>query len=220
MKKNKAITYLTAAIIGAATIRSSTHGSKDPECACFGELGLNGEAKASRFEPNLSLSILKYKAERQKEFTDYMFNLLEADKDDVFEFLISLPDDEFSFIVSVYDRLFRSLSLENEIREAVESTHAPGNKTRNEILSLIMKHLRKIERQKMVSFLNNHANELENLFRYGFFKIDSKDFYDWLDYYDTIGKTVDKKLIKKVAKMLDIKFSDSEIERTEDSYVS
>ena len=50
MKKNKAITYLMAAIIGAATIRS----------------------------------ILKYKAERQKEFTDYMFNLLEADKDDVF----------------------------------------------------------------------------------------------------------------------------------------
>ena len=36
---------------------SSTHGSKDPECACFGELGLNNEAKASRFEPNLSLSI-------------------------------------------------------------------------------------------------------------------------------------------------------------------
>ena len=35
---------------------SSTHGSKDPECACFGELGLNNEAKASRFEPNLSLS--------------------------------------------------------------------------------------------------------------------------------------------------------------------
>ena len=35
---------------------SSTHGSKDPECACFGELGLNGEAKASMFEPNLSLS--------------------------------------------------------------------------------------------------------------------------------------------------------------------
>jgi hypothetical protein len=25
---------------------SSTHGSKDPECACFGELGLNGEAKS------------------------------------------------------------------------------------------------------------------------------------------------------------------------------
>lgn len=60
MKKNKAITYLMAAIIGTATIRS----------------------------------ILKYKAERQKEFTDYMFNLLEADKDDVFEFLISIPDDE------------------------------------------------------------------------------------------------------------------------------
>ena len=60
MKKNKAITYLMATIIGAATIRS----------------------------------ILKYKAERQKEFTDYMFNLLEADKDDVFEFLISIPDDE------------------------------------------------------------------------------------------------------------------------------
>lgn len=38
MKKNKAITYLMAAIIGAATIRS----------------------------------ILKYKAERQKEFTDYI----------------------------------------------------------------------------------------------------------------------------------------------------
>ena len=50
-------------------VESSTHGSKDPECACFGELGLN---KASRsriytdagaikqvngFEPNLSLSI-------------------------------------------------------------------------------------------------------------------------------------------------------------------
>ena len=35
---------------------SSTRGSKDPECACFGELGLNNEAKASRFEPNLSLS--------------------------------------------------------------------------------------------------------------------------------------------------------------------
>lgn len=186
MKKNKAITYLMAAMIGAATIRS----------------------------------ISKYKAERQKEFTDYMFNLLEADKDDVFEFLISLPDDEFSFIVSAYDRLSRSLSLENEIREAVESTHAPGNRTRNEILSLIMKHLRKSERQKMISFLNNHANELENLFRYGLFNIDSKDFYDWLDYYDAAGKTVDKKLIKKVAKMLDIKFSDYEIEQTEDAYVS
>ena len=38
---------------------SSTHGSKDTECACFGELGLNDEAKASRFEPNLSLSIYR-----------------------------------------------------------------------------------------------------------------------------------------------------------------
>ena len=76
-------------------------------------------------------SILKYKTDRQKEFTDYVLNILEADKDDVFEFLISLPDDEFSFIVSVYDRLSRSLSLENEIREAVESPHAPGNRTRN-----------------------------------------------------------------------------------------
>ena len=51
---------------------SSTHGSKDPECARinsygvqitrnkfsrFGELGLNSEAKASKFEPNLSLSV-------------------------------------------------------------------------------------------------------------------------------------------------------------------
>jgi hypothetical protein len=186
MKKNKAIAYLTASIIGVSTIRS----------------------------------ILKYKTDRQKEFTDYVLNLSEADKNDVFEFLISLPDDEFSFIVSVYDRLSRSLSLENEIREAVESPHAPGNRTRNEILSLIMKHLRKSERQKMISFLNNHANELENLFRYGLFKIDSKDFYDWLDYYDAAGKTVDKKLIKKVAKMLNIKFSDYEIEQTEDAYVS
>lgn len=186
MKKNKAITYLTASIIGVATIRS----------------------------------ILKYKTDRQKEFTDYVLNLLEADKNDVFEFLISLPDDEFSFIVSVYDRLSRSLSLENEIREAVESPHAPGNRTRNEIISLIITYLHKSEKQKMISFLNNHTNELENLFRYGIFKIDSKDFYDWLDYYDAIGKTVDKKLIKKVAKMLNIKFSDSEIERTEDSYVS
>lgn len=186
MKKNKAIAYFTAAIIGAATIRSS----------------------------------LKHKAERQKEFTDYVLNLSEADKDDVFEFLISLPDDEFSFIVSVYDRLSRSRSLENEIREAVESPHAPGNRTKNEILSLIMEHLRGNEKQKMTSFLNKHTNELENLFRYGLFKIDSKDFYDWLDYYDAAGKTVDKKLIKKVAKMLNIKFSDYEIEQTEDAYVS
>ena len=36
---------------------SSTHGSKDPECACFGELGLNSEAKTSKFEPKLSLSV-------------------------------------------------------------------------------------------------------------------------------------------------------------------
>lgn len=186
MKKNKAITYLTASIIGVATIRS----------------------------------ILKYKTDRQKEFTDYVLNLLEADKNDVFEFLISLPDDEFSFIVSVYDRLSRSRSLENEIREAVESPHAPGNRTKNEILSLIMEHLRGNEKQKMTSFLNKHTNELENLFRYGLFKIDSKDFYDWLDYYDAAGKTVDKKLIKKVAKMLNIKFSDYEIEQTEDAYVS
>ena len=36
--------------------KSSTHESKDSRCARFGELGLNGEAKASMFEPNLSLS--------------------------------------------------------------------------------------------------------------------------------------------------------------------
>ena len=35
---------------------SSTHEAKASWCACFGELGLNDEAKASRFEPNLSLS--------------------------------------------------------------------------------------------------------------------------------------------------------------------
>ena len=35
---------------------SSTHEAKASWCACFGELGLNDEAKASRFEPNFSLS--------------------------------------------------------------------------------------------------------------------------------------------------------------------
>ena len=44
------------AIGWADNSESSTRGSKDPECACFGELGLNNEAKASRFEPNLSIS--------------------------------------------------------------------------------------------------------------------------------------------------------------------
>ena len=36
--------------------KSSTHESKDSRCARFGELGLNGEAKAEMSEPNLSLS--------------------------------------------------------------------------------------------------------------------------------------------------------------------
>lgn len=36
--------------------KSSTHESKDSLCARFGELGLNGEAKAEMSEPNLSLS--------------------------------------------------------------------------------------------------------------------------------------------------------------------
>ena len=37
-------------------LESRTLEAKASVCACFGELGLNNEAKASRFEPNLSLS--------------------------------------------------------------------------------------------------------------------------------------------------------------------
>ena len=36
---------------------SSAHEAKASRCACFGELGFNDEAKASWFEPNLSLSM-------------------------------------------------------------------------------------------------------------------------------------------------------------------
>lgn len=40
------------------TVLSSAHEAKASRCACFGELGFNDEAKASWFEPNLSLSSL------------------------------------------------------------------------------------------------------------------------------------------------------------------
>lgn len=162
-------------------------------------------------------TVTKETTKNKDQFKKMLKDQFDVTETNLMGFAFSLPSNDFWFITSIANRLMGSKTLRNDIVNAMNSVHAPGNKTSNEIVSCIMKHLNNNQKQQLLSFIDTYRTEIRELFHIHE-TMDMKDFTDWLDYYYSKGRLIDKALIKRVAKLADVTVNKIEMERLEDTY--